>query len=80
MLEKVSAALNTTPTTIPQTPHIFKNPPKKKLGNNFVREARNRMSSSVHSLRDSKLNSEMKRPVQQRLDVGNRAGAADTAF
>ena len=26
MLEKVSAALNTTPTTIPQTPHISKNP------------------------------------------------------
>ena len=30
MLEKVSAALNTTPTTIPQTPHISKNPQKKK--------------------------------------------------
>ena len=42
MLEKVSAALNTTPTTIPQTPHISKIPQKKKkkkLGNNFVREA-----------------------------------------
>ena len=39
MLEKVFAALNTTPTTIPQTPHISKNPQKKKLGNNFVREA-----------------------------------------
>ena len=42
MLEKVSAALKTTPTTIPQTPHISKNPQKKekiKLGNNFVREA-----------------------------------------
>ena len=31
MLEKVSAALNTTPTTIPQTPHISKNQKKKKL-------------------------------------------------
>ena len=31
MLEKVSAALKTTPTTIPQTPHISKNPPKKKI-------------------------------------------------
>ena len=30
MLEKVSAALKTTPTTIPQTPHISKNPQKKK--------------------------------------------------
>ena len=30
MVEKVSAALNTTPTTIPQTPHISKNPPPKK--------------------------------------------------
>ena len=30
MLEKVSAALNTTPITIPQTPHISKNPQKKK--------------------------------------------------
>ena len=33
-------------------------------------------------LRDSKLNSKIKQsppPVQQRLDVGNRAGAADTA-
>ena len=29
MLEKVSAALKTTPTTIPQTPHISKNPQKK---------------------------------------------------
>ena len=29
LLEKVSAALNTTPTTIPQTPHISKNPQKK---------------------------------------------------
>ena len=36
MLEKVSAALNTTPTTIPQTPHISKNPQKKKkVGNTF---------------------------------------------
>ena len=26
MLEKVSSALNTTPTTMPQTPHISKNP------------------------------------------------------
>ena len=34
MLEKVSAVLNTSPTTIPQTP-----PEKKKLGNNFFREA-----------------------------------------
>ena len=39
MLEKVSATLNTTPTTIPRTPHISKNPQKKNLGNNFVREA-----------------------------------------
>ena len=40
MLEKVSAALKTTPTTIPHTPHISKNPQtKKNLGNNFVREA-----------------------------------------
>ena len=34
------------------------------------------------SLRDSKLNSKMKQPaqpVQQRLDVGNRDSAADTA-
>ena len=30
MLEKVSAALKTTPTTIPQTPHISKNTQKKK--------------------------------------------------
>ena len=30
MLEKMSAALKTTPTTIPQTPHISKNPQKKK--------------------------------------------------
>ena len=30
MLEKVSAALKTTPTTIPQTPHISKNPQKKE--------------------------------------------------
>ena len=30
MLEKVSAALDTTPTTIPQTPHISKNPQKQK--------------------------------------------------
>ena len=30
MLEKVSAALKTTPITIPQTPHISKNPQKKK--------------------------------------------------
>ena len=30
MFEKVSAALNTSPTTIPQTPHISKNPQKKK--------------------------------------------------
>ena len=30
MLEKVSVALNTTPTTIPQTPHISKNLQKKK--------------------------------------------------
>ena len=29
MLEKVSAALNTTSATIPQTPHISKNPQKK---------------------------------------------------
>ena len=36
MLEKVSAALKTTPTTIPQTPHISKNPQnKKKPGNIF---------------------------------------------
>ena len=35
MLEKVSVALNTTPTTIPQTPHIFKHPQKKKKGNAF---------------------------------------------
>ena len=39
MLEKVSAALNTTPTTIPQNLHISKNPQKKKPGNNFVRQA-----------------------------------------
>ena len=32
MLEKVSAALKTTPTTIPQTPHISENPQKKKGG------------------------------------------------
>ena len=35
------------------------------------------------SLRDKKLNSKMKRPappVQQWLDVGNQAGAPDTAF
>ena len=31
MHEKVSAALKTTPTTIPQTPHITKNPQKKKI-------------------------------------------------
>ena len=31
MPEKVSAALKTTPTTIPQTPHISKNPQKKKI-------------------------------------------------
>ena len=31
MLEKVSAALDTTPTTIPQTPHISKNPQKKEI-------------------------------------------------
>ena len=30
MLEKVSAALKITPTTVPQTPHISKNPQKKK--------------------------------------------------
>ena len=30
MLEKASAALKTTPTTIPQTSHISKNPQKKK--------------------------------------------------
>ena len=30
MLEKVSAALNTTRITIPQTPHISKNPQKIK--------------------------------------------------
>ena len=30
MLEKVSAALKTTPTTIPQTLHISENPQKKK--------------------------------------------------
>ena len=30
ILEKVSAALKTTPTTIPQTPHNSKNPQKKK--------------------------------------------------
>ena len=36
MLEKVSAALNTTPTIIQQTPHISKNPTKKKQGNRFV--------------------------------------------
>ena len=30
MLEKVSAALKTTSTTIPRTPHISKNPQKKK--------------------------------------------------
>ena len=35
MLEKVSAALNTTPTTIPQTPHISKNPQKKKKKASF---------------------------------------------
>ena len=33
MLEKVSAALKNTPTTIPQTPHISKNPQKKKKKN-----------------------------------------------
>ena len=32
MLEKVSTALNTTPTTIPQTPHISQNPKKKSWG------------------------------------------------
>ena len=31
MLEKVSSALKTTPTTIPQSPHISKNPQKKKI-------------------------------------------------
>ena len=41
MLEKVSAALKTTPTTIPQTPHISKNPQKKKKswGIPLIREA-----------------------------------------
>ena len=41
MLEKVSAALKTTPTTIPQTPHISKNPhtKKKKAGNTFEKIA-----------------------------------------
>ena len=34
MLEKVSAALKTTPTTIPQTPHIPKIP--VQLGNTFT--------------------------------------------
>ena len=32
ILEKVSAALKTTPTTIPQTLHISKNQQKKKKG------------------------------------------------
>ena len=31
MLEKVSASLKTNPTTIPQSPHISKNPQKKKI-------------------------------------------------
>ena len=37
MLERVSAALNTTPTTIPQTPHISKNPPKKKKAGEYLK-------------------------------------------
>ena len=32
MREKVSTALKTTPTTIPQTPHLSKNLQKKKAG------------------------------------------------
>ena len=32
ILEKVSAALKSTPTTIPQTPHNSKNPQKKQSG------------------------------------------------
>ena len=39
MLEKVSAALNTTPTTIPQTPHISKKPTKKKSVVQFGQES-----------------------------------------
>ena len=41
MLEKVSAALNTTPITLPQFPNIthIQKSTKKKLKNNFVREA-----------------------------------------
>ena len=36
MLEKVSAALKTTPITIPQTPHISKNPQKRKIVTNVI--------------------------------------------
>ena len=51
MLEKVSAALNTTPTTIPQTPHISKNPQKTKKINpyfarNFLKKLKNNNSSA----------------------------------
>ena len=40
MLEKVSAALNTTPTTIPQTSHISKNPQKKSWGITLLEKLR----------------------------------------
>ena len=54
MVEKVSAAYKTTPTTIPQTPHISKNPQKKKkLGITLLeklRAADESLSRSVQTI------------------------------
>ena len=77
MLEKESAALKTTPTTIPQTPHISKNPQKKNLRMSTYRQniylilgRLERMFNEMDDMSSVGLRSRVKaRMVRNRLNV-----------